>query len=121
MLHFKAKMGWVIARSTKVDSAKTKLPFKRDVCRGGLKKEGVKKKFGSTEREPHMRHVPPSSEIGGLDELLGAWTSCWGLGLVIWTLDKKSGPWIRNLEPWTSTLGPWTSNWDLGEVIWGLD
>ena len=39
---------------------------------------GSKGGFGPTEREPRM--CP-------LETKLGAWTSCWGLGLVIWCLD----------------------------------
>ena len=40
-----------------------------------------------------------------MDKLLGTWTSFLGLGLGFWTLDKKSGPWIRNLGAWTRNSG----------------
>ena len=64
---------------------------------------GVKGRFW-----PHWArtpHVSPLNEIGGLDELLGVWISDLGLGLGFWTLDKKSGPWIRISGAWIRISG----------------
>ena len=60
--------------------------------------------------------APLKQTLGGWNELLGAWISDLGLGLEFWTLDKKSGPWIRILD-----LGEGIWIWVLGQVIWGLD
>ena len=70
---------------------------------------------------PLKRNWGLGRAVGGLDKLLGAWISNLDLRNEIWTLDKKSGPWIRILGPWTSNLGAWTSNLGLGLVIGGLD
>ena len=67
---------------------------------------------------------PPPTQtlrLGPLETKLGAWTSIWGLGLVIWGLDEGSGPWTRNLDLGLGFLGLVFRLWNLGQEIWALE
>ena len=67
--------------------------FENPPSPGGLL--GDRGEWASTDANPACaplkRNWGLGRGVGGLDELLGAWTSILGLGLGFWTLDKELG------------------------------
>ena len=64
----------------------------------------------------HNPHLPQGIEFWCLDKHSEAWTSIWGLGLELLTLDSH-----KNFGPWTRLLDLGLRILDLGFEFWTLD